>query len=349
MNDRVSVIIPGCNEGFMQHTIDSLLAGAQGDVEIIAVLDGGPWPDPPLKADGRVIVVRHAEMRGMRQSFNEAAGIASGRYLMKCDAHTIFAPSWDVALKSDCDDEWVVVPTRHSIDGIKWKGADNWRDSLARERDDQSCIVRRDYNYHYLTWPYSPSMYGYGLHGKTFSGSRLEDTPDVPSVNTQVNRSRAKYPIDNLMSFQGSCWFTTKEHWTKRLGPLDWQSYGFYSESIEIGMRTWCSGGKVVVNKRTWYAHLHKGNNNLHTIDGRDGRGFFLDVRFKRRSEAYATDYWMNDKLPGAKRTFAQFMDIFAWMLPWIPDADKWPADWQNPKYRIDFLNRPPEAIPAHI
>jgi hypothetical protein len=46
---RVSVVMPGCNERFMQATIDNLLANARGDVEIYAVIDGGP--DQPIQAD----------------------------------------------------------------------------------------------------------------------------------------------------------------------------------------------------------------------------------------------------------------------------------------------------------
>lgn len=335
---QVSVVIPACNEGFLQATIDSLIAGAAGDVQIIPVIDGGPWPNPPLRDDKRVWVMRHNESQGMRQSFNAAAQIASGEYLMKCDGHCIFAPGWDRALKADCDGDWLVVPTRHSIDGEAWK---------RHPQDGTTAVKHRHFNYHYLTFPYSESMYGYGLHGKTFSPNRDRAHPRVPSMNARVNAMRAGYPIDDLMSFQGSCWFTPAASF-RRLGPLDWHNYYFYAESIETGMRQWASGGRVVINKNTWYAHFHKGNNNLHTIDGRVGRGFFLNVRRKRASEAFATDFWLNDRWPNTVLTFEKFIERFSWLMDLIPAGEKWPTDWQDPKYRVDFLNRPPDAIPAH-
>lgn len=321
---RVSVVIPACNEGFLQHTIDSLLAGARGDVEIWPVIDGGPMPQ--LKVDPRVHVLRNEVQQGMRQSTNAASKVVTGEFLMKCDGHCIFAPGWDEALKADCDGDWLVVPTRHSIDGEKWAhGA------------GQGAVKQRNYNYHYLTWPYTPSMYGYGIHGKTFDWR----------MNRVVNDLRKDSPIDDLMSFQGSCWFTPLESF-KRLGDLDHKNYYFYSESIETGMRQWASGGRVVINKKTWYAHLHKGNNALHTIDGRKGRGFFLNVRKKRESEAYATDFWMNNRWPNTVMTFEQFLNRFSWLMDLLPADEQWPKDWQDPKYRVDFLSRPPEAIPAH-
>lgn len=328
MNDRVSVIIPACNERFLQATIDGLLATAVGDVEIFAVLDGGPLQ--ALREDPRVTVVRHEQTVGMREVVNRLAPALSSKFLMKCDAHCIFAPGWDAALKAECDDDWVSVPTRHSIDGQTWTVCGRGGGRLDMEHGGV--------NYHYMTFPYACSMYGYGLHGKEFSRG----------LNAAINRETAATRIDDLMSFQGSCWFTTTANF-RRLGPLDQAHYNFYAESIEIGMRQWMSGGRVVINKNTWYAHYHKGKNNLHTVDGRVGRGFMLSLDGKRRSEAFATDFWINDRLPGAVRTFAWFVDHFWLLLDRIPTDERWPYDWNDQKHRFDFLNRPDDKIPAHL
>lgn len=337
MNDRVSVIIPACNERFLQATVDGLLANAVGDVEVFPALDGGPMPNPPLKEDPRVKPVRFEKpdgsQTGMREVTNAIAlNQATGRYLMKCDAHCIFGPGWDAALKADCDDDWVAVPTRHSINGETW--------TVCGRGGSRLDMDFGGVNYHYLTFPYAKSMYGYGLHGKEFG------RPE----NAALNRETVGRPIDDLMSFQGSCWFTPLANF-KRLGPLDAANYYFYSESIEVGMRQWASGGRVVINKKTWYAHYHKGQNNLHTYDGRVGRGFFLNINGKRRSEAFATDFWMNDRWPNTQRTFEQFIAKFWPLLQRIPadEVGRWPTDWNDRKYRFDFLNRAPEEIPAHI
>lgn len=326
---RVSVVIPACNEAFLQATIDSLLGGAEGDVEILAVIDGGPWPNPPLRDDKRVIVIRNNESIGMRPSTNHAAAIASGQFLMKCDGHCIFAPGWDTALKADCEENWLVVPTRHSIDGEAWK---------ANPAAAEKAVKFRHYNYHYLTWPFDLSMYGYGLHAKTFDWRE----------NRVVNDRWAATPVDDLMSFQGSCWFMHLAEF-KRLGPLDHAHYYFYQEAQEVGLRQWMSGGRCVINKRTWYAHYHKGKNALHTIDGREGRGFFLNLRLKRDSEKFATDYWLHDRMPGAAITFAQFVERFSDLLTHVQGADRWPEDWHDfAKHRAAFEARPAELTPAH-
>ena len=77
----ISVIIPARNEEYLQQTVDSLLEGAEGEVEIIVVLDGY-WPNPPLKDDKRVVILHHTIARGMQGCVNEAARIAKGKYLL---------------------------------------------------------------------------------------------------------------------------------------------------------------------------------------------------------------------------------------------------------------------------
>lgn len=319
MKGRVSVIIPSCNERHLQVTIDSVLAGARGDVEVFACLDA--WrPDPPLKDDPRVKVLHWPARTHMRPMENAAAEAATGEFLFKLDSHCILAPGWDASLKAHCEPGDLVVPTRHSIDEASWT------------------LRPRDFNYSYLTWPFALSMYGYGLHAKTFGAD----------VNRAINSERADVPVDDLMSFQGSAWFQRKADFD-RLGPLDHDNYYFYQEAQETGLRVWMSGGRCRIDKTTWYAHLHKGKDNV-GADGRQGRGFFLDVRRKRASEAFAADFWLNDRWPGATRTFVQFVERFQWLLDRVPDPrEQWPADWRDfEKHRGAFLARPADQIPAH-
>lgn len=310
---RVSIIIPARNERFLQPTIDGLLKNAGGDVEILACLDGY-WPDPALKDDKRVRILHFPETVradgkhvgvGMRPCENVAARVATGEFLMKLDAHCIVAPGYDEELKASCAPGDLVVPTRHSIEPTTWT------------------MKRRDFNYHYLTFPFDLSMYGYGLHAKTYD----------QETNRRLNAERAAVPVDDLMSFQGSCWFQRTSDF-ERLGPLDHENYYFYQEAQEVGLRVWMTGGRCLINKRTWYAHLHKG--------AAEGRGFWLSLDGKRRSERFATDFWLNDRWPGATRTFASFIEHF-WPLP------GWPDDWRDfDKYRQQFESRTADQIPAH-
>ena len=89
---------------------------------------------------------------------------------------------------------------------------------------------------------------------------------------------------------------------------------GWGQEGEELVMTTWRNGGRVVVNKQTWYAHLHKGNAY--------GRMYFLDRNESRKSYEYSYNYWVHEN----KEFFTNFIDKF-WPLP------GWPDDWKSKLY----------------
>lgn len=84
--------------------------------------------------------------------------------------------------------------------------------------------------------------------------------------------------IDDLMTMQGSCWFMSRKHWDNCIKEMDSENYGpFTQEAQEISNKTWLSGGRVIVNKKTWYAHMHK---------GKGGKGYgFTTEQYKKHCE----------------------------------------------------------------
>lgn len=118
--------------------------------------------------------------------------------------------------------------------------------------------------------------------------------------------------IDELMSAQGSCWFMKKSYYNE-LELLDEETYGpFYKEFQEISFKCWLSGGQVVVNKNTFYAHLHKGKTY--------GRGYFLDKRTLTRAQE-ATNRWMYERIWNKQTLpFSSMIERF-WPVPTWDDA----------------------------
>jgi glycosyltransferase involved in cell wall biosynthesis len=281
---KVSVIIPSRNERFLSQTIADIFSKAQGDIEIIAVLDGY-WPDPPMLDRPNLIVIHRSEAQGMRSGINSAAAIANGDYLMKCDAHCMFAEGWDETLKAECDVDWVVIPRRLSLDAEAWAIKDTGKAPV---------------DYHYLCYPYMHPNEP-GIHG---------------CVWNERARERKDILLDDEMSSQGSCWFMSKRHFGSFLGGLSCEGYGtFVQEFQEIGLKTWLGGGQVKVNKKTWYAHLHKGKEY--------GRGYFISKGGMERGIRWSLDYWVNDRWAERQHDLAWLVDKF-WPIP------TWPADWRD-------------------
>lgn len=278
MSDKVSIIIPSRNERFLNQTVADIFEKAHSDVEVIVVLDGGPWPSPlPQDSKKRLILHHHSRSHGMRAAICEAAASATGKYLLKCDGHVMFAPGFDVTLKADCDKDWVVIPRRFALD------ADNWK-----IREDRSPI-----DYHYLSHPFEKPDH-IGLHGKPWKERAKE---------------RASAMIDDEMSSQGSCWFQHKAYFDK-FG-LPEEGYGSFTQEFQqIAMRTWLSGGRVVINKNTFYAHLWKKD-----------RGYSLPNGEQTAGALYSADYWLNNRMPKPLRvhTFKWFLEKF-WPVPTWPE-----------------------------
>lgn len=59
------------------------------------------------------------------------------------------------------------------------------------------------------------------------------------------------------MSLQGSCFCCTREkYWELNICDETFGSWG--SQGIEIACKFWLSGGRVLVNRATWYAHCFR-------------------------------------------------------------------------------------------
>lgn len=284
----LSVLIPARNERYLRATVEDVLRQAVGDLEVIAVLDGPPF-DVSLPEDSRVRVIRHDQPHGMRPSINEAAAVSSGDLLLKCDAHCAFAPGFDRVLTDSYeDDSWVMVPRRYSLDPVTWT------------------IDHRDpaRDYHFIAWPFSGEFKG-----------TLESGPAVLRGRVWHQRAidRKDLLVDDEMSSQGSCWVMSRTQW-ERIGPLDTAHYGpFIQEFQEVGFKTWLGGGRVVINKRTWYAHWYK----------RNGQGYALSPRQSKAGIAYSFDHWWNDRWEQRRHDFAWLVEKF-WPLP------GWPENWRE-------------------
>ena len=281
----VSIIIPSRNETYLQKTISDLLANARGDIEIIAVLDGY-WPEEPVE-DPRVVYLHLGAPGGMRNAINQGAAIAKGKYLMKCDAHCMFEPGFDLKLMADCEPDWVVIPRRKRLDGPNWAIQD---------------VGKADVDYEYLCYPNTRGDFSDGLHGRIWE---------------QRAKDRAGILIDENMSAQGSCWFMHRDYFYK-LELEDEENYGtFNHEFQEIGLKCWLSGGKVVTNKKTWYAHLHK---NKET----GGRGYHLDGKQLEKGTAYTNRWLINTAWHKQTLPFSWLIEKF-WPVPgWPQDRSKW-------------------------
>jgi len=287
---KLSVIIPSRNERFLTQTIEDILVKAHGDIEVIAHIDENP-PDKYID-DKRVIYIRADKPRGMRAGINACAKESTGDYLMKCDGHVSFADGFDTVLLSDIEDNWVVIPSRYSLDVETWG-------------IEQNRKPRRDY--HYLCFPSRTKDHDMGMHG-------------VEWWERGKERSDPKYNIDDTMSLQGSCWMMKKSWFTNFLGGLREDGYGIMAqEPQEIALKTLLvGGGELKVNKNTFYCHLYKGR--------RFGRMYRVDQKEIIDGHNWSARHWMNGEEAGMIHSMEWLVEKF-WPVPtWPEDRSLWVA-----------------------
>lgn len=216
----LSIIIPSYKDPLLIKTIDSLLENSEGEIEIIAVLDGY-WPSE-VKSDPRVRYLHLGKNRGMRGAINAGVLIARGEFLMRADEHQKFGKGYDRILTETLEDNWIVTPRRYCLDVKKWEVMD---------------IPPVDYM-------------------KLKIQNVREGVRKFAGVPWERNR---KEMIDETMAMQGSCWVMKRSWWDKVIGELQTEGYGpHYQDSHEMVFKTWQAGGKLMVNKNTWHAHKHR-------------------------------------------------------------------------------------------
>lgn len=282
---RVSVVIPNRNSPFVAKTIEDVLNKATSDIEVIVNVDEN-WMSP-LSEDSRVTYIHPPKPIGLRKGINRCVALAKGEYILKCDDHVMFDEGFDEKLKADMEPNWVVIPRRYALDAENWK---------IEERADNKYPIDQMF----LDFPLMGKEHDWGTHGVPWQ-QRRDETEGQDLVET--------------MSMQGSCYFMTRDYFQNFLGGLKEEMYGqFAQESQEIGFKTWLGGGKMIVNRNTYYCHLHKGR--------RYGRMYKFPGGTVEASNVSAY-YWMENKWEGRVHDIKWLIERF-WPIP------SWPTNWEE-------------------
>lgn len=288
---KVSIIIPTRHETYqvqgrsiLRRTMDDIYEKATGEFETIVVFDGPPYEGLPYYPNFRTIYA--SESMGVREAVNEGAKVATGKYFFKTDAHCMFAEGFDETLQKTMEDNWIVMPRFYVLDAENWQ----WQDG-------------RFYDYFHLNCPLTDSR-GYRFKAGGHWPERTKERLDVS--------------IDENMKLHGSAWFTSRNFYWDKLGGLSTDSEaGIWGEDLELTLKTWLGpwGGKVMVNKNTWYAHMHRG--------GQRPREYGFSWREAENSAKWSAHYWMGNEWQD------RFHDI-EWLVDKFSPVPTWPDNWKE-------------------
>lgn len=304
MNYDLSILIPARNEIFLSKTVDSIVSQKRGNTQVIAVCDGYR-PDPPVADHPDVVLIYHSEPIGQRAATNEAARVSQAKYIVKMDAHCHVDEGFDIKLIAEWPYEWTVIPRMYNLHAFDWLCSKcGWRqyqgpqpakcgqcesvelvmDILWNPRwNRRSDFARFDKELHFQYW------------------SSFEKRPGIRAEE-----------ISDLLCHVGACWGMHRERFWE-LGGCDENhggKAGWGQMGVEISLKSWLSGGRQVVNKRTWFSHMFRtqpGWTFPYPINGRE----------VEKARQYSRDLWRGNNWPKAVHTLDWLIDRFKPIPDW--------------------------------
>lgn len=303
----LSVLIPARNERFVARTVQDILENKRGKTEVLVGLDG-EWADPAIASHPDLTTFYSPSPLGQRGMTNQLARISRAKYVMKLDAHCALDEGFDVKMMEVMEDDITLVPLMRNLHAFDWVcinghrryqgpsgpckdcGAETTRDVLWKAKESpRSTAFRFDKTLHFQYW------------------------------NDFKKRPEGKGDLTETLSIQGSCFMLTREKFweldisdEKLAGKTGWGQQG-----VEVALKTWLSGGRVLCNQKTWYAHMFR------TQGGDFGfpfpiSGSEVDETRKKSRRAFVDGEW-NKALPGRN-------------LQWVLDKFYPVPDWHDNK-----------------
>lgn len=226
---ELSILIPARNEKYLKQTIEDIFQHAEGDTEVIVGIDG----DDDIKAldehfRGRTNLLIFTSTKcpiGQRAMTNELAKLSEAKYVMKIDAHCSFSQGFDVEMIKLMQDDITMTPILCRLDAEQWKIKPKPRCVCYRFNKD----LIFDYWHEY--------------EERDRIASRVAGREDA---------------LTETLALQGSCWLVTREkYWELELGDPNFGNWG--QQGVEVALKTWLSGGRVVTNRNAFYGHLFRG------------------------------------------------------------------------------------------
>lgn len=254
----LSILIPARNEMFLGRTIQDILEHIEADTEIIAALDGY-WPDVGIPQYERLTLLHFPESIGQRAATNAAARAARGKYVMKVDAHCAFAQGFDRIMLEDMQYDITMAPLMRNLHAFDWVCPDGHRRYQGPSGPCQEEITEKDpdgiESKHPCGKPTTMDVVWIAKPSPQSTAYRFDKT-----LHFQYWNEYKKQQVGDLvetMSLQGSAFMMTrKRYFELNICDESWGSWG--QQGVEVAVKSWLSGGRVLVNKRVWYAHMFR-------------------------------------------------------------------------------------------
>lgn len=304
----LSIVVPGRNECFFARTVENVLANIRGDSEVIAVLDGA-WADPPLSDHPRLKVIHHTESVGQRAATNDGCKLSRAKYVAKLDAHCAVDEGFDVKLMQPYETgeigmDTTTIPRMYNLHAFNWKcnrcGNETYQGPVPEKCDRCEAGVPAEFT-QVMIW--KPRL------SRRTDFARFDKNMQFQYWRQYEKRPETKTEIADTMAAVGACWMMPAERFWF-LGGMD-EAHGSWGQfGTEVACKSALSGGRHVVNKRTFYSHLFR-------TQWKFQWPYPISQQQIDRAREYSRNLWLNDAWPKAVRPLSWLVDKFKPVPDW--------------------------------
>jgi len=337
----LTVVIPGLNEEFFQDTVTNILENSCSNTEIVAVLDGF-WPPKGLVSHDRLRVIHNENPIGQRQATNQGVRLSEAKFIMKIDAHVAVSKGFDEELMRTCKYDWTMIPRMYTLDAFHWLCNDCKKEYQqgpvmvtcevcgSKQITKKIIFDKKDNKRTDYMWINDE------LRMKYFDRPGLSPYGDTREIKRRCSHKNAEWSrgdITDVMTCIGAGFFMHRDRYWE-LGGMDEEHGSWGQMAVELSMKAWLSGGRMVVNKRCWFAHL-----------ARTQKGFGFPYSHKKgaieKARSRSRDLWMGNKWPQAIHTYDWLIKKFSPLPGWTKE--------QSGNFKIEppMIHEPYKDIPT--
>jgi hypothetical protein len=270
-----------------------------------------------------VNVIYLHESIGQRAATNIACKLSKAKYVMKIDAHCSFDKGFDRKMLEafkETGDNVTMAPIMRNLWAFDWKClkcGKKWYQGPTPTKCKETNF--RNTGKPCDSTRFARKIIWIGKHNPQSTSYCFDSSPHFQYFEDwkhrpQYEKDKREKGLTETMSLQGSCWMLTREkYW--QLDICEEAFGGWGSQGIEVAVKTWLSGGKVLVNHKTWYAHMFR------TQGGDFGFPYPISGRDQDKAKKYARDLFFNNKWPLQKYPLSWLIEKF-WPVKGWTDKD---------------------------
>jgi len=291
----LSVIIPARNEEWLAQTVNDVITKSKLETEAIVILDGYTEKAPELPQNSKIKIIKHDVSIGQRAATNEGVKNSAAKYIMKLDAHCALDDEFDEKLISDMQPDWTMVPRMYNLHTFSWKckicGKKWYMGPVPTKCQNPECDNTKHFKKKIVWKP---------RWSRRSDFMRFDNALHFQYWREYKKRPEAQGDVVDQMCCLGACWMMERErYWA--LDGLD-ENHGSWGQmGVEIALKSALSGGRQVVNKKTWFAHMFRTQPGFGFPYPNPGIG----------ARKYSQDLWFNNKWPKQQHKLSWLLEKF--------------------------------------